>query len=54
MAIMGRPSMVNNFSQIKMHAENGPVERTDPRYVDRREHNKMGKDEFFRVIRIPR
>jgi len=50
MAIMGRPLMANNFSQIKMHAENGPVERTDPRYVDRREHNKMGKDEFLKLF----
>ena len=50
MAIMGRPITANNFSQIKMHAENGPVEKIDPRYVDRREHNKMGKDEFLKLF----
>ena len=50
MAIMGRPLEANNFSQIKMHAENGPIEKTDPRYVDRRTHNQMGKDEFLKLF----
>ena len=50
MAIMGRPLAANNFSQIKMHAESGPIEKTDPRYVDRRTHNQMGKDEFLKLF----
>ncbi len=50
MAMMGRPLAANNFSQIKMHAESGPVEKTDPRYVDRRTHNQMGKDEFLKLF----